>query len=84
MIYETSKNLTELRERFVVMLRNHVSPTELKKVADKNHETFWSPPNLKSFCGKVANFYSSGIDLFFLECRVNQKQSKLILNTRHE
>jgi len=50
------------------VLRNHVPPTELKKVANKNHETFWDPPNLKSFGGEVANFQSSGKDLFFLEC----------------
>ena len=65
MIYETSKSLTELWERFVEVLRNHVPPTELKKVANKNHETFWDPPNLESFGGKVANFQSSGKDLFF-------------------
>ena len=53
MIFETSKNLTEL-----------------KRVANKNHETFWDPPNLKSLGGKVANFQSSGIDLFFLECMI--------------
>ena len=68
MIYETSKNFTELWERFVEVLRNHLPPTELKKVANKNHETFWDPPNLKSFGGEVANFQSSGKDLFFLEC----------------
>ena len=51
MIYETSKSLTELRERFVEVLRNHVPPTEPKKIANKNHETFWDPPNLRSFGG---------------------------------
>ena len=70
MIYETIKSFTELWERFVEVLRNHVPPTELKKVANKNHETFWDPPNLKSFGGEVANFQSSGKDLFFLECRL--------------
>ena len=47
MTYETSKSFTELRERFVVMMRNHVPSTELKKVRNKNHETFSDPPNLK-------------------------------------
>ena len=47
------------------MLQNHVSPMKLKKVVNKNHETFWDLPNLKPFGGKVANFHSSGTDLFF-------------------
>jgi hypothetical protein len=64
MIYETSKNLTELWERFVEVLRNQLPPTELKKVANKKHEPFWDPSNLKSFGGKVATFHSSGIDFF--------------------
>ena len=76
MIYETSKSLTELWERLVEVLRNHVPPTELKKVANKDYETFWDPPNLKSFGGKVANFQSSGKDLFFLECR-REKEKKM-------
>ena len=47
MTYETNKNFTELRERFVVMMRNHVTSTELKKVTNKNHETICDPRNLK-------------------------------------
>ena len=80
MIYETSKSPTELCERFVDVLRNHVAPTELKKVANKNHETFWNPPNLKSFGGKVANFQSSGKDLLFLECRID----RIVSNTHKD
>ena len=55
------------------MLRNHMTPTELKKVRNKDDETFWDPPNLKSVGGKVANFQSSGVHLFFLECKDNEK-----------
>ena len=43
MTYETSKSFTELRKRFVVMMRNHVPSTELKIVRNKNHETICDP-----------------------------------------
>ena len=61
---------------------NHVSPTELKKVANRNHDIFWDSLNLKSFGGKVANFHGSGIDLFFLECTTNKsKYHEMLLKT---
>ncbi len=68
MMYETSKDFTELSERFVSILRNLVKPTEPKKVVNKDHETFYVVPNLKWIGVKVVNLHSSVINLSFLQC----------------
>ena len=65
MMYETSKNFTELSERFVSTLRNLVKSTEPKKVVNKGHITFFLVPNLKWVGSKVLNLHSSVINFFF-------------------
>ena len=65
MMYETSKDFTELSERFASVLRNLLKSAEPKKVVNKSHETFCIVPNLKWVGAKVMNLYSSVVNLFF-------------------